>query len=204
MDSDQGKYHIPKQEEGEVLPNKLDLSDPEEIGKKETEGFVEAETGLIEELTTETVFDCAYIRKIHRLALYNLYTFAGEYRTVNMSKGGFLFPAAKYVPQNMNLFEQEVLVHLPHHYESRERLIRDIGRVHAELLYIHPFREGNGRTMRILANMMSYKAGYDMIDFEPVEKKGEMRKRYIEGVQAALDENYEPMNNLIRELFPSN
>lgn len=42
MDSDQGKYHIPKEEEGEVLPNKLDLSDPEKIGKKETEGLVVA------------------------------------------------------------------------------------------------------------------------------------------------------------------
>lgn len=205
MDSEPGKYHIPKEEsEGEVLPNKLGLSDPEDIGKKETEGFVEAETRLIEELTTETVFDGEYIREIHRKALHHLYTFAGEYRTVNMSKEGFLFPAAKFVPQNMNLFEQQVLVHLPHHYDSRERLIRDVGRVHAELLYIHPFREGNGRTMRILANLMSYKAGYDMINFEPVEEEGEIRKRYIKGVQAALDEDYEPMINLIGELFSAN
>lgn len=39
---------------------------------------------------------------------------------------------------------------------------------------------------------------------QPISKGGEMRKRYIKGVQAAGEENYEPMIQLIGELFPSN
>ncbi|MDZ7691604.1 MAG: Fic family protein [Balneolaceae bacterium] len=76
--------------------------------------------------------------------------------------------------------------------------------VHAELLLIYPFRDGNGRTMRMLANLMSYKQGYEEIDLEPIGSGGEMRKRYIKGVQAVQQENYEPMIQLIDELFPSN
>lgn len=204
MASDTGKYQFPEGErEQEVLPNKLNITVPEEIGIKETEGFVRAETTLIEELTTESVFDCQYIRDIHRQALSHLYDFAGEYRSVNISKDGFLFTAAHVIPDAMKAFERDVLLTLPHGHSQREDLIHDIGKVHAELLFIHPFREGNGRTMRILANMMSYKAGYDMIDFKPVEEGGEMRKRYIKGVQAALEEDYEPMIDLIGELFPA-
>lgn len=58
--------------------------------------------------------------------------------------------------------------------------------------------------MRILANLMSYKQGYDEINVEPISRGGEMRERYIKGVQAAGQENYEPMIQLIRELFPPN
>lgn len=205
MSSDSGKYQVPDDEEGGgVLPNKLGITDKKELGEAEAEGFANAELDLIEELTDETVFDVAYIRDIHRRALSHLYEFAGEYRSVNMSKGGFHFAAAHVIPKAMKNFEQEVLLNLPHQYDSREQLIHDIGLIHAELLFIHPFRDGNGRTMRILANLMSYKQGYDEIDVEPISKGGEMRKRYIKGVQAAGQEDYKPMIQLIGELFPLN
>jgi|GEM_PF-103951 len=205
MSSDTGKYQIPDGEEsGEILPNKLGITDKQELGEAEAEGFANTELELIEELTDETVFDVAYIRGIHRRSLSYLYEFAGEYRGVNMSKGGFHFAGALAIPRAMQNFEQEVLHELPHQYDSREQLIHDIGLVHAELLFIHPFRDGNGRTMRILANLMSYKQGYDEIDVDPISKGGEMRKRYIKGVQAAGEENYKPMIQLIGELFPSN
>lgn len=66
----------------------------------------------------------------------------------------------------MTAFEYEVLSKLPNTYKSREQLINDIAIVHGELLFIHPFREGNGRTARLLANLMCRKAGYDGLMFE--------------------------------------
>lgn len=205
MESDPGKYHIPKEERAsEVLPNKLGITNSHEIHEAEAEGFAQAELDLIEELTHETTFDAAYIRKIHRRALSHLYEFAGEYRSVNISKGGFMFAAAHAIPGAMKIFEGETLLNLPHHYSNREELVHDIGRVHAELLFIHPFREGNGRTMRILANLMSYKQGYEELEFEPVGKDGKMRDRYYKCVQAAAEENYQPMIDLIDMLLPGN
>lgn len=64
----------------------LNISDPEEIGEAQANGFANAELELIEELTDETIFDTNYIRKIHYLAIAHLYEFSGEYRSVNISK----------------------------------------------------------------------------------------------------------------------
>lgn len=59
-----------------------------------------------------------------------------------MSKGGFFFSAAKFLPGSMKSLEDEILLKLPSIYRDRESLIRDVATVHGELLFIHPFREG--------------------------------------------------------------
>ena len=78
-----------------------------------------------------------------------------------MSKGGFLFPSALFIPQSMQFFEDEILKKLPDTYPDKASLAKDVAIVHGELLFIHPFREGNGRTARILANLMVRKQGYE-------------------------------------------
>lgn len=83
--------------EGEILPNALGLTSKEAIEKEEAKGFVRAAIRLGNELTDETIFDVGYINNLHHLALGHLYEFAGRYRTVNMSKGGFTFPAAMFL-----------------------------------------------------------------------------------------------------------
>lgn len=196
------KYHIPDNEsEQEVLPNKMGITEKEEIGREEAKGFARAEVILLEELTEGTTFDVEYIIRIHELALGHLYEFAGSYRTVNISKGEFMFPAAKVLHQAMEEFAREMLAELPHQYQDASDLVRDIGRIHSELLYIHPFREGNGRTARILANMMAYKAGYEGIDFQPIATNRKKKGAYIRGVQEAVNKNYEPMIKLIDDLL---
>lgn len=97
------------------------------------------------------------------MALGDLYEFAGKPRTVDMSKGGFRFPAALHLNTNLQQFDAAVLAGLKNEYESHQQLIEDIAVVHAELLFIHPFREGNGRTARLLANLMAEKAGHALI-----------------------------------------
>lgn len=199
------RYNVPKNEsEDPTLTNKLGITDIVLLGKEEAKGFAKAETILIEELSNQTVFDTAYICRIHSLAFEELYKFAGRLRTVNMSKDGFPFPAAHILHQSMAIFQQEKLMHLPHIYNNRIHLVTDIGTIHSELLFIHPFREGNGRTARVLANMMAYKAGYDALNFNPIIESGEKRKEYISAVQQAANVNYSPMIQLIEEFLPRN
>lgn len=188
----------------EVLTNKLGLTDSEQIARAETAGFIGAEASLLEELTEETNFDRKYICEIHRRALDHLYPSAGEYRSENISEEDgeyFGFAAAQAIPQAMNNLENELLVHLPDQYNSKESLVHDIGTVHAELLFIHPFAIGSGRTIRILSNMMSFKAGFNAIDFKRLADDESLRKRYRESIQDVLDENYAPMIQLIDELL---
>ena len=118
-----------------------------------------------------------------------------------MSKGGFPFAAAKFLPETMTAFENEVLSKLPNAYKSREQLINDIAIVHGELLFIHPFREGNGRTARLLANLMCRKAGYDGLMFEKIGKK-EFEK-YVAAVKSCANKDYKKMIEFITSIFPS-
>ena len=192
------KYKIYR-EENEILPNLLHLDKNEDINNAEFEGFLYAELYLTEKLTSWTKFNEKYILQIHKLALNELYSFAGKYRTVNMSKGGFLFPTAQFISQSMIDFGNDILNSLPHKYENEESLISDVAKVHGELLFIHPFREGNGRTARILANLMVRKQGYKGLHFERIDKK--IFNRYVNAVQMVANKNYEPMEEVIKLIF---
>jgi cell filamentation protein len=117
-----------------------------------------------------------------------------------MSKAGFPFPAAKFLSNSMDEFQNNVLSKLPNKYESKSDLIQDIAIVHGELLFIHPFREGNGRTARILANLMCRKQGYKALKFELIDKK--LFPLYIEAVQHSAKKEYGKMIEIIQAIFP--
>ena len=194
------KYQTPKNQ-SEILPNFLDLKLAEEIALSEFEGFLKTEILLTENLSSLTKFNLKFILKIHKLSLGHLYSFAGWYRDVNLSKGGFSFAAARFLPETMKVFEDEVLMKLPNNYKDKKNLIKDIATVHAELLFIHPFREGNGRTARILANLMSRKQGFGPLLFEKI---GENEfQLYISAVQMAAKKDYQRMEELIESIFPN-
>ena len=193
------KYDFPDNQD-EILPNIPGLKSLEDIALSEFEGFLKAEIQLTENLTDKTKFNGSYVLKIHKLALGHLYSFAGKYRDVNMSKGGFTFAAARFLPETMKTFESEILSNLPVKYITRDALIKDIAQVHGELLFIHPFREGNGRTARILANLMCRKQGYDALQFQLITEKE--FDAYISAVQLSAGKNYAKMEEIIRFIFP--
>jgi len=116
-----------------------------------------------------------------------------------MSKGGFLFPSAKFISKNMDVFEDEILSKMPNKYDNVDSLIRDIALVHGELLFIHPFREGNGRAARVLANLMTRKQGYQGLNFDRIDDT--VFLKYVSAVQAVADKDYLPMEKIIKLLF---
>lgn len=193
------KYETPK-DQSEILPNLLGLGSAEDIALSEFEGFLKAEILLTEKLSSRTKFNEAYILKIHKLALQHLYSFAGKYRDVNMSKDGFPFAAAKFLPKTMKSFQDEILAQLSNKYSNPVDLIVDIAKVHGELLVIHPFREGNGRTARMLANLMSRKQGYSSLLFQKVGEKE--FKFYVSAVQKSAEKDYNKMEKFIASIFP--
>ena len=193
------KYDAPGNED-EVLPNLLGLSDKRAIELEEAQGFFRAELVLYEELNDDTVFDLAYVMRLHRLALDHLYAFAGKLREVNISKGGFAFPAAKFLDASMRDYEARVMRKEPPVPASREALVAHLAIVHGELLFIHPFREGNGRTARLLVDLIALKHGYGKLDFEPMRQRFD---DYVSAVQRAASGDYAPMEQLIRLAFPS-
>lgn len=186
-------------DQSEYLPNKLNLKDTHQIGLAEFEGFLKAELVFTAKLTERTRFTIEYIQRIHQMALGELYDFAGKWRTVNLSKGGFVFAAAQFLPETLAQFEKDFLQVLDNKYDSVEQLVIPIAKAHAEFLFIHPFREGNGRTARLLANLMFRRYGVEPPDWGKIND-GRFEE-YVRAVQQVANLNYDPMVSLFNSLF---
>ena len=100
----------------------------------------------------------------------------------------------------MAQFERDVLQrHTPCNFEDRPDVIRALAETHAELILIHPFREGNGRVARVLSTLMALQAGLPLLDFGRIA--GEEKQAYFAAVRAGLDRNYKPMERLFAEII---
>ena len=71
--------------------------------------------------------------------------------------------------------------------------------MHAELIRIHPFREGNGRCARLLATLMGLQAGLPALDFGGI--RGEAKRRYIAAIHAAVGRDYAPIAAVFRAVI---
>lgn len=191
------KYAL-SQGENQQLPNKLGLMLPAQIGEQEFRGFLKASIYYQSDLTLLNSINMDLIHSIHKLALGHLYDFAGTLRTVNMSKGGFTFPAARFLHQACINFDNEWLKPLNSSFAQEADLVNHLAGLHAELLYIHPYREGNGRTARLFTNLVLIKHELPELNFDRITP-GRMEE-YIVAVQSAANKNYTPMRALFTEL----
>lgn len=153
------RYNLPTGLEGEfepgsrrkVLRNQMGIKNLSLMNHAEDRALESVENLYLEsgKITVKTKITAQIIRQMHTDWLGDIYEWAGKYRTVDMSKGDFRFPPARLVAQNMSDFERNILSqHTLCSGKSVEEISLSIAIVHAELLLIHPFREGNGRLAR--------------------------------------------------------
>jgi len=185
---------------GRVLRNLPGIRAVREMERHETEALFVATQLLIDETRRDQRFTADDIREMHKLWLSEIYTWAGQYRSVNVTKGSFTFAAASQIPRLMQELEGGPLREFtPCLFRAAEQQARATAIVHAELVLIHPFRDGNGRCARLLAVLMGLQAGLPVLDFTGV--RGHERTRYVAAVHAALDRNYEPMTAVFRGII---
>ena len=84
-----------------VLRNKLGIIKVREIEDAELKGYIDAEVALMRDMSVDRRFAHADVDGIHKLFLGEIYDWAGKQRDVNLSKGGFTFAPAKFIPQLM-------------------------------------------------------------------------------------------------------
>ena len=153
---------------------------------------------VLDDITDEQIIFADDLSEWHRRWLGNVYDWAGHYRSVNMGKSEFHFAAAHLIPNLMNIFEKKFLsAYMPCKGMAEEVLIDALAKVHIELILVHPFREGNGRLSRLLANIMALQAGQPMLDFSVMDEK---KAQYFLAIQAGLD-NYKPMKAIFRQVL---
>ena len=183
-----------------VLRTLMGVRSVRAMARIESEALLATTQESIDETGLDQRFTADAICHLHRTWLGAIYSWAGQYREVNVSKGGFMFAAAKQVPRLMLGFEQGPLQNFtPCRFADTEAQVRALATVHVELLLVHPFREGNGRCARLLATLMALQAGLPILDFGGV--RGEEKQRYFAAVQAGMDGNYDPMQGIFRRII---
>lgn len=195
----EGRYaaHGPEAElepgsRGRVLRNKLGIVRVRDMQQAESEALIAVHEWAIGHFSAGHRFTADDIVLLHRQWLGGIYPWAGAYRQVNVSKGGVMFAAAAQVPRLMADFGAGELARFtPCQSMDHTALVAALARTHAELVLIHPFREGNGRCARLLAWLMALQAGWPPLDFAPLSGRG--RRAYFAAIQAAIGRDYAPL-----------
>lgn len=99
-------------------------------------------------------------RALHRHLFQDLYEWAGKERTVDIAKDGARFAHAAYVANGINAVFRDMGAKNDFRGLSREDFFDRLGNHINELNAVHPFREGNGRTMRQHAAQIAREAGH--------------------------------------------
>jgi cell filamentation protein len=153
----------------DVLRNIPDIHDSKRLAAFEAN----ATTARLAELDAAPLkgrFDVAHLKAIHKFIFQDVYSWAGEFRTVNVSKGRSLFGAAAFVEPAL----AAILLKLPaERYLKGSDLTsfaRRAGFYFGEINAAHPFREGNGRAQREFIRELGLEAGF-MIDWSRINRR---------------------------------
>lgn len=145
-----------------ALENKLGITDSAQLAREE-EKISKAkakelfESGILDSLHPGTYVTLA---RIHEFLFDEIYDFAGKMRTVNIAKGNFRFAPLMYLRVSLENIDK-----MPQ--SSYDEIIEK----YVEMNIAHPFREGNGRSMRIWLNLILKKEIHQVIDWSKVDKE---------------------------------
>ena len=145
-----------------ALENKLGITDSAQLAREE-EKISKAkakelfESGILDSLHPGTYVTLA---RIHEFMFDEIYDFAGKMRTVNIAKGNFRFAPLMYLRVSLENIDK-----MPQ--SSYDEIIEK----YVEMNIAHPFREGNGRSMRIWLDLILKKELHQVIDWSKVDKE---------------------------------
>ena len=145
-----------------ALENKLGITDSAQLAREE-EKISKAkakelfESGILDSLHPGTYVTLA---RIHEFLFDEIYDFAGKMRTVNIAKGNFRFAPLMYLQVSLENIDK-----MPQ--SSYDEIIEK----YVEMNIAHPFREGNGRSMRIWLDLILKKEIHQVIDWSKVDKE---------------------------------
>lgn len=145
-----------------VLENKLGITDSASLAREEEKISKQKalklfETGQLDTLTPGTFQTLA---TIHRCLFEDIYDFAGKVREVNLAKGSFRFAPLMYLQAALDNIDK-----MP------QTKFDEIIEKYVEMNIAHPFREGNGRSMRIWLDLILKKEIGKVVDWSRIDKE---------------------------------
>ena len=144
-----------------ALENKLNITESAELARIEekiskTKALELFENGLLDTFEVGTFKG---LSDIHKYLFEDIYSFAGNIRTVNISKSGFRFAPVMYLQAALDNIDK-----MP------QSTFDEIIEKYVEMNVAHPFREGNGRSTRIWLDMILKKELQQVVDWSKVDK----------------------------------
>lgn len=170
-----------------VLRNRPGIREPDQLDRIERQ--------LVTQRAREGIpngdFDLKHLRAIHRHLFQDVYDWAGELRTIEISKGGHQFQLRRYIETGMADVHRRIRAGGHFVGLSREEFAKRAGEIIGDVNYVHPFREGNGRTQLVYLKQLSSRAGHwlDLREIEP--------RLWIEASKEAQNATYALMTRVI-------
>lgn len=139
-----------------LLRNKLGIRDAEELRRAERR----LTTARAEQGIPRGDFDLKHLQAIHRHLFQDVYDWAGKVRQIEISKGGHQFQFSKYIETGMADVHRRVRKADYFRGAAPDAFARGAAEIIGDVNYVHPFREGNGRTQREYLKQLAERAGY--------------------------------------------
>ncbi len=142
----------------DVLKNKLGIKDEKLLKEYETR-IVAFKIATISTLTLPMDYTPDRLKFIHKYLFEDIFYFAGEYRQENITKENFRFSEYEYIEDNINKIFSKINIEEMKKMSFKD-FIERLSYIMTELNVLHPFREGNGRTIRELIREICFDCGY--------------------------------------------
>ena len=155
-----------------VITNKLGITDSPTLAREEERMSKKSATRLFEQNLLNNMSSGTWttLQDIHKILFQDIYDFAGELRTVNISKGNFRFVPVIYLSEAVKTIES-----MP------QNSFDEIVEKYVEMNVAHPFREGNGRSMRLWLDHMLCVELQKTIDWSQIDKE-----KYLSAMERSL------------------
>ncbi len=183
-----------------LLFNKLGITNAEELEHAEGTALQKAFENAALSYSDIHQFSVADVKALHRLFLEEIFTWAGEYRVVDISSADIRWCHAQYIPKEMHRIDQWLSQNTPFNPNwPRGKIVQLIAEIHGELIVIHPFRDGNGRTTRLLCDLLLMQSNTPPIR---AQQFYEDRTPYFEAIQEVRREaSYEKLIALLDSMI---
>lgn len=174
----------------------------EEINRREDEGVQRAMELVIArvERVEPVALSLELLKQIHIELMGTIYPFAGSWRTVALHKGAgstkWPFPPRGIQPL-MDVLQRDVLSRSPCITNNDQEIFDYASEVMNEMLAIHPFREGNGRTAFLIGNLILMQN--DMLPLSTYERRMDEHRYYAACEAGRISKGYEPLAALLAE-----
>ena len=145
-----------------MLENKLGITNSADLAREEERISKKKAVELFESGTLDKLQAGKFssLQTIHKYLFEDIYNFAGEVRTVNISKGNFRFAPVMYLQAALNNIDN-----MP------QSTFDEIVEKYVEMNIAHPFREGNGRSTRIWLDLIFKNQLKKVVDWSKVDKE---------------------------------